>query len=65
MREEDNEEEEEGTKKVIDIVSCKGFKLTLFKYRVSSRLGNRGMEVILGQSLIRKYERRGNKGSEW
>ena len=62
--EEDNEEEEEGTEKLIDIVSCKGFKLTLTKYRDSSRLGNRGMEVILGQLLIYKKERRGKKGSE-
>ncbi|KAM3734031.1 hypothetical protein ACB098_11G183000 [Castanea mollissima] len=52
--EEDNEEEEEGTKKLIDIVSCKGFKLTICNHRDSSRLGNRGMEVILGQLLIRK-----------
>ena len=54
---EDKKEEEEGSDEFIAIVCCKGFKLALDKDRVSSRYGNGGREVRLGQNRISNSER--------
>ena len=64
-RGEDKKEEEEGSDEFIAIVRIKGFKLTSYKYRLSSRYGNGGREVRLGQHRISKIERRWNEGSDW
>ncbi|PON46649.1 hypothetical protein TorRG33x02_325490 [Trema orientale] len=42
------------------IVCCSGFQLVFFSTSSSSRHGNRGMEVRLGQSSTTNLERRGN-----
>ena len=62
---EDKKEEEEGSEEVIAIVDCKAFKLTSDKSRLSSRYGNGGREVRLGQREIDNIERCWNEGSDW
>jgi hypothetical protein len=48
----------------IIIVCCSGFQLVFLKNNSSSRCGNIGMEVNIGQNLISNFERRGKEGSE-
>jgi hypothetical protein len=49
----------------IIIVCCSGFQLVFSRYNRSSRCGNIGMEVNIGQFTISKCERRGKEGSNW
>jgi hypothetical protein len=46
----------------IIIVCCSGFQLALQKNNFSSRCGNVGMEVNIGQYEIRNFERQGKEG---
>jgi len=48
----------------IIIVRCSGFQLVFFRCNCSSRCGNIGMEVNIGDPLISNSERRGKEGSE-
>ena len=67
----EKEEEEDGNEEAlppllfISIVSSNAFKLLLFNQRPSSRFGNSGMQVILGQSEKWKWERRGKYSMCW
>ena len=70
-KEEEEEEEEDGNEEAlppllfISIVSSNAFQLQFLNQSISSRFGNSGMQVILGQYQNWKRERRGKEGMCW